>query len=250
MKNKKWALIVGQSKDITGFINDVLVSEGFSCQTSYSIDEALLKLSNQDFSFISIDLDSIGVTARDFVSGLRKKEAKKNIKDKTSVLISGSVATIYNRNFTHFDNVKFISYPLEIEELKRKISSTEEKTDVIFDNTRFLKEGEILLKEGGDGHEMFWILDGEFEIVKNINEEKEMVLGAAGTGELVGEMSFLDDLPRSASIRAKVKSEVLVIPQLKFANVLNEQPRWFRSLMKTLSQRLRDANKKISKTSN
>ena len=77
-------------------------------------------------------------------------------------------------------------------------------------------------------------------------EGQEVMLGEIDMGELVGEMSFLDDLPRSANVRAKFDSEVLVIPHSKFLSVLDSQPRWFKSLMKTLSQRLRVANDRIS----
>lgn len=79
------------------------------------------------------------------------------------------------------------------------------------------------------------------------NDSKNVIIGEVLPGELVGEMSFLDALPRSASVKVKEDSEVLVIPHKKFINVLDGQPRWFRSLMKTLSQRLRDSNKMVAR---
>jgi CRP-like cAMP-binding protein len=42
-------------------------------------------------------------------------------------------------------------------------------------------------------------------------------------------------------------SEVLAIPHKKFHEVIERQPKWFRSLMQTLSQRLRNANDKIAR---
>ena len=81
--------------------------------------------------------------------------------------------------------------------------------------------------------------------------EWKLFVGGVNEGKLfvVGEMSFLDSLPRSASVRALEDSEVLVIPHKKFLHVLDGQPRWFRALMQTMSQRLRDANTRITQKS-
>ncbi len=247
MNNKrKYSLIIAQDEAFIENSKDAFEKEGFICVVSQKVDDALLKLSNQDFQFAIIDMDTIGLDSRDFISSLRKKEAKKNIKDKAGVIVCGSVANVFNRYMAHIDNVKFLEMPISEESIQVKIQTFFGKQDVISENTKKVKKGEVLVTEGGDGHAMFWILEGEFEIIKTDVTGEEIIIGDAGNGELVGEMSFLDDLPRSASIRAKMDSEVLVIPQTKFADVLNSQPRWFRSLMKTLSQRLRDANEKIA----
>ena len=243
MENKKKsALILGQAGEIIEKMEPILIDEGYTCVKSSSIDDGLLKTSNQDFDFIVVDMDSMGLQSREFVSGLRDKEAKKNVKDKSNILVCAAAASVFNRYFTHFDNVKFIEMPLKEDEFRNKVKSFLGKSDVIFENTKQILKGEFLALEGSNGQEMFWILDGSFEIIKSTQDETETIIGEVNSGELVGEMSFLDDLPRSASIRAKVDSEVLVIPQTKFADVLDKQPRWFRSLMKTLSQRLRHSN--------
>lgn len=242
----KWALSVCNVEESQEIAISILKEQGYRVIRSPNIIDAHLKLSNQDFGFFLLDLDSVGLGARDFVSYVRKKEAKKNMKDKASILVTGSVASVFNRHFMHFDNVKFFELPLKTEALSKKVQSFFNKADKATDNTKKIKAGETLILEGGQGHEMFWILDGAFDIVKKNVDGVEVVLGEANTGELVGEMSFLDNLPRSATIRAKCDSEVMIIPQSNFAAVLDGQPRWFRSLMKTLSQRLREANKKIS----
>jgi CRP-like cAMP-binding protein len=77
-------------------------------------------------------------------------------------------------------------------------------------------------------------------------ENQNVIVGEAKTGELIGEMSFLDNLPRSASVKASVDSEVLVIPKKKFVATMDNQPRWFKSLIQTLSSRLREADARIA----
>jgi CheY-like chemotaxis protein len=245
-KTNKWALSlcsVNEGQDIS--VN-ALEEAGFRVIKSSNLDDGLLKLSNQDFDFIILDMDSVGLGGREFVATVRKKEAKNNIKDRTPILICGSVASVFTRYFTHFDNVKFFELPFKQVELKEKIASFFSKADKVPEKTTKIKAGEILISEDGDGHEMFWILEGSFEIFKKNSDGIEVLLGEAKSGELVGEMSFLDNLPRSATIRAKTDCEIMIIPQAKFASVLDGQPRWFRSLMKTLSQRLRESNEKVS----
>ena len=114
-------------------------------------------------------------------------------------------------------------------------------------NTKKIAKNEYLLTEGGQSNEMYWVLEGSFVITKLNSDNQNVIIGEVKPGELVGEMSFLDELPRSASVQAKEDSEVLAIPHKKFIDVLDGQPRWFRSLMKTLSQRLRGANQMISR---
>ena len=247
MSNKnKWALSLCSVDDSQAIASKALEEAGFRVIKSSNLDDGLLKLSNQDFDFILIDMDSVGLGGREFTASVRKKEAKQNIKERTPILICGSVASVFNRYFTHFDNVKFLELPLKEVELKEKIASFFSNADKIPEKTVKVKAGEVLINEEGDGHEMFWILEGSFEIFKKNSEGVEVLLGEAKSGELVGEMSFLDNLPRSATIRAKTDCEIMVIPQSKFASVLDGQPRWFRSLMKTLSQRLRESNDKLS----
>ena len=110
-----------------------------------------------------------------------------------------------------------------------------------------MKANEYLLTEGGISHEMYWILSGSFIITKMNKDDHNIILGKVFPGELVGEMSFLDSLPRSASVRAEVDSEVLAIPHKRFIDIIEGQPRWFRSLMQTLSQRLRTVNSQVTK---
>ena len=70
-------------------------------------------------------------------------------------------------------------------------------------------------------------------------------LGTITAGELVGEMSFIDHRERSAYVKAVEDSEVLVIPCSKFTKILESQPQWLKNLVKNLSLRLRETNKKV-----
>lgn len=74
---------------------------------------------------------------------------------------------------------------------------------IISENTRQVKKGEYLINEGGASNEMYWVISGLFIITKLNQDEQNVIIGRVLPGELVGEMSFLDSMPRSASVKAE-----------------------------------------------
>lgn len=209
--------------------------------------EARLKIQNQQFDFIIMSLDIKGLAPFEFVRGIRQQEVRKNLKERVPILVNGSDSKDFQRELSKEDNVQFMERPFTALDFKKKITSFDKKTTIKKENTKQVKAGEYLIQEGDAQKQMFWVLDGSFTITKRNSDGKNVIVGEAKSGELLGEMSFLDNLPRSASVKAKEDSEVLVIPYKKFMDVVDDQPRWFRSLMATLSQRLRDADERLAK---
>lgn len=103
---------------------------------------------------------------------------------------------------------------------------------------------EFLIREGDHSNNMYWLQDGQLVVTKRRGNE-DVVLGHIYSGELVGEMSFLDASPRSASVKAVTDCEVIEIPRDVFEKIFDGQPQWFQSLVKTLTERLRKANARI-----
>lgn len=107
-----------------------------------------------------------------------------------------------------------------------------------------LEKDEYLIREGENSHIMYWLQEGQLVVLKRRAVE-EVVLGHIFSGELVGEMSFLDNEPRSASVKALTDCELIEIPREAFDKVFQTQPAWFQGLVKTLTERLRKANSKV-----
>ena len=59
--------------------------------------------------------------------------------------------------------------------------------------------GDVISEEGTLDRENCLVVEGTIEIVKG---QDEMLLSQRHTGELVGEMAFLEEWPRSATVRA------------------------------------------------
>ena len=107
-----------------------------------------------------------------------------------------------------------------------------------------LSAGDYLIREGEESNQMYYIQSGSLAVFKTKGGAEKQI-GTIYSGELVGEMSFLDSEPRSASIKAISDSNLLVIPNDKFQSVFNAQPKWYRALVNTLLERLRKANSRI-----
>jgi len=104
--------------------------------------------------------------------------------------------------------------------------------------------GDYLIREGEESNQMYYVQGGSLAVFKTKGGAEKQI-GTIYSGELVGEMSFLDSEPRSASIKAISDCSLLVIPSEKFKAVFDSQPNWYRALVNTLLERLRKANSRI-----
>ncbi len=109
------------------------------------------------------------------------------------------------------------------------------------DNQIKLKKGEALIKEGDSSSCMYFLEKGVMAVMKK-KGGKDILIGQIYSGELVGEMSFLDKEPRSATVVAQDECELTEIPSEKFEDLIKNLPPWYKALTKTLLARLRKAN--------
>ena len=239
-------LVLEHNEDKLELMSEALSAQEHTVIKSVKGQEARLKFQNQEFDFLVLDIDAKGYAALEFVQGIRAKEVAKSVKDRVPILLIGNDSDELIA-FSDIDNIQTLEKPFAIEDFTKKVLTFNKKSKISADNTKKVSEGEYLITEGSHNSVMYWILSGEFMITKLNAEDKNVIIGEAKTGELIGEMSFLDNFPRSASVKAKVDSEVLVITHKKFMNTLDSQPRWFKSLMQTLSSRLRDADARLAK---
>ena len=103
---------------------------------------------------------------------------------------------------------------------------------------RFLP-GNVILEEGAPGREIYLVVEGAVEIVKG---QDEILLGQRHAGELVGEMAFLEDRPRSATVRAAAPTVLLEFSERKLREVLADQPELLYRTVAALSARLRESD--------
>lgn len=74
-----------------------------------------------------------------------------------------------------------------------------------------LEPGAVVFKEGDSGREMYVLLAGEIEVLKHSKSLRETRVALLGPNDWFGEMSILDVMPRSATVRTLSPSRVLRI---------------------------------------
>ncbi|GAB1819337.1 Crp/Fnr family transcriptional regulator [Herbidospora sp. RD11066] len=107
---------------------------------------------------------------------------------------------------------------------------------------RMWARGEIVFTEGDPSTWVLLVLSGKVKISASTEAGTEVVLAVRGPGAVVGEMASIDGLPRSATVTAVEPVEGLAIHD--FAGFLRENGRVAVLLMRTVTERLRDADRK------
>jgi CRP-like cAMP-binding protein len=112
---------------------------------------------------------------------------------------------------------------------------------------RFGKEfpkGTVLFKEGEPGKEMYVVQSGRVNITKTVRDT-EKVLATLGPGEFFGEMSILNNKPRSAGAIMAEDGKLLVIDPRTFEAMIRGNVEIAVRLIKKLSDRLQEADAQI-----
>ena len=106
------------------------------------------------------------------------------------------------------------------------------------------KKGDIILKEGTTGNEMYIILSGKARVYKTINR-KPTELGFLGPDDFFGEMSLFLHHPRSATVEAMEKIEIMTFNRESFLDIVKSDPELAAQIITILVKRLHEAHNVI-----
>jgi CRP-like cAMP-binding protein len=109
---------------------------------------------------------------------------------------------------------------------------------------RFFKSGQFLFKEGEPSRCMYLIKRGTIAIRK-MKGSAFVEIARVYANEVLGELSFFDRLPRSASAVALTEVEVLEINFEALDKIYAGVPDYMKSIMASVADRLRKANETI-----
>src|SRR5262245_31550795 len=96
--------------------------------------------------------------------------------------------------------------------------------------------GTVLCEEGRKGREMFVVMDGMATV--SIGGESVTTLGR---GDCLGELSLLDEGARVATVTAMSDMQLLALTRTEFAVLLEDVPRFSRTMLTALAGKLRSA---------
>ena len=105
-------------------------------------------------------------------------------------------------------------------------------------------EGEVLFREGDPPDNVFRLLRGAVEILRELDGER-ILLGTIGSEQFIGEMGVVENRPRSATARAASEVEVEIFTPTEFFDQIVGSPQTARELIHRLSQRLREADDRL-----
>jgi CRP-like cAMP-binding protein len=103
----------------------------------------------------------------------------------------------------------------------------------------------VILFEDDPGDALYIVSSGQVKVVLIGEDGREVILSVLGDGDFFGEMSLIDDEPRSAHVIAMKDSQLLVLRRDDFQVQLQAHPPIALKLLRVLVQRLRRADEKI-----
>ncbi len=103
----------------------------------------------------------------------------------------------------------------------------------------------VILNEGDHSDALYVIKEGKVKVVKSGPDGKEVVIALMAAGDYFGEISLIDEQPRSASIIAKQNSELIIIRKSDFQEILMSNPTFALNVMRGFCERLRSADRHI-----
>lgn len=112
-----------------------------------------------------------------------------------------------------------------------------------------LNKGDTLFREGDPSDAMYVIKTGRIAITK-AKGSGEIILAEKVGGEMLGEMAFFDNKPRSAGAKAVQDTEIIALPFAALHAQFKTFPEWLKAMVRTINGQLRDANTRIKNLEN
>jgi CRP/FNR family transcriptional regulator, cyclic AMP receptor protein len=105
-----------------------------------------------------------------------------------------------------------------------------------------LNRGERLFSEGDTGDKLYIILSGKIKLTKAAPDGRENLLSVHGPGEMFGELSLFDPIPRTSSATAVTNAELAGVAHEDLRSWLTTRPEVAMHLLQALAKRLRRIN--------
>ncbi|HCX87133.1 MAG TPA: Crp/Fnr family transcriptional regulator [Gammaproteobacteria bacterium] len=101
------------------------------------------------------------------------------------------------------------------------------------------ERGEIIVSQGSEGESLYVVVSGQIRVYLSDEAGKEIILGLEGPGAIFGEIAVLDGQPRSASVAAMKRTELLRIDGAQLRELLRTNARLSFSVIAALAGMIR-----------
>jgi CRP-like cAMP-binding protein len=99
------------------------------------------------------------------------------------------------------------------------------------------RAGEVLVREGRRGNELYVIVNGEAEVSRDGTS-----LATLEAGDYFGELAVLRPAPRTATVTATTDMDVLIVTARELAILVSDVPLFARKLLTGMAGRIQDAD--------
>ncbi len=107
------------------------------------------------------------------------------------------------------------------------------------------KRNAIVISQGDDTRSLYIVLSGRLKVLASDEEGNQTIFSFLGTGDFFGELSLLDDAPRSASVVTVEDTRVLHLSHQHFSEFVEHHPEMCSLIFKALTARIREMDKTI-----
>jgi CRP-like cAMP-binding protein len=114
---------------------------------------------------------------------------------------------------------------------------------------RRFPKSKTIVEEGMPGDYMYIVREGRVKVTKLSGDGREKILEMLGVGSFFGELSLLDEAPRSASVKALTDTRILALSRSDFLGLLRRSPDLAMAVIQELTARLRQMDDQASSLS-
>jgi CheY-like chemotaxis protein len=236
-------VVSGNAARITR-ITEVLNKNYSNCSIFHASDwfDTKYKIDNVFPKIIFVDEYLPKISGMDVVAKIFREK-----NNDSSIIIMSVVAD--HDAYPAGGRVQFLTEPdreMAIMECVSKVITPKQNSDRPEYVLRHLDAGEVLFKEGEDTQAVYIVKNGTLRAFSDTMAGGRITLGDISAGEFVGEMGHFNHEPRSATVEAVTEVDLVEIPLASLENVIFSKPSWAKALVRTLSQRLKRANKVLT----
>ena len=99
---------------------------------------------------------------------------------------------------------------------------------------RMVESGDVLIREGESGHEVFVVVDGSFEVSRRDAGR----VAEIGSGDVVGEMALFSNRPRNATVTAVTPAHLVRLRDTDFLALLDRTSHLWLKIARSLADRV------------
>lgn len=111
--------------------------------------------------------------------------------------------------------------------------------------SKSVEPGEVIFHQGEPGSLAYIIERGRVEV--SIEQDgKKRIVAELGDGEIFGEMSIIDEAPRSATVTATIPTDLVVVQRARFQQPIAAANPLMNMLLRVILARFRDAQRQMS----